>query len=81
MPKFNEFELRYEYDKNGKQKVVPIEDYVERALDGSDYGRGQLETVEERARNTSEMMARLISVLYKSKTLSRKQIEAIVGRA
>lgn len=54
--------------------------FAEEALDGSDYERGLIETVEAESRNVKEAFSRLLHVLYNQKALSKDQVYYILSR-
>lgn len=55
-------------------KVVDIETFIGQYLDGNDYGRGSVETSMAQAKNTTEALARLCSILHSKDILTEKDI-------
>lgn len=51
--------------------------FITRALDGSDYERGSLETVEAQARNVTEAFGRLIQVLSDKDIITDGQVHFV----
>ena len=43
-------------------------------LDGSAHGNGQMETIEDTARNNSKAIGRLLTILHKKKKIKLKDI-------
>lgn len=63
---------------SGFNEDLEVADFVQAGLDGSDYGRGSLETVEATTRNLVESYARLIDNLVSKGQLSAEEVHHIV---
>ncbi len=70
------FEKSYEkdFDKGGEALVK----VVERALDGSDYENGELETIRDTANNTASFVARLCLLLIEKKLISKDELKKVI---
>ena len=58
--------------------IESVQNYVINRLDGSDYGRGELETIKTTLENQSESIARLIDLLATKEQLSARDVEMVV---
>lgn len=71
--------MRIEY-KTTRNQIVnePIEDFVASSFDGSDYGRGQIETIAAEVRNQGLFLGRLMNHLVETSTINFEQFKEIV---
>lgn len=62
----------YKFDKE-----QTVEEFIINSLDGADYERGALETAAHQATNTTEALARLVSLLTTQGLLTESQVAYI----
>ena len=60
-----------------QENKLEAKKFVERALDGSDYGRGALEATEAQANNVTAAFGRLIQVLSDKDVLTDSQVHFV----
>ncbi|MCP4761046.1 MAG: hypothetical protein GY870_04640 [archaeon] len=65
---------QYHQDK----KEEEITDYIQSKIDGSDYDRGQIETISATSLNCAEALGNLIDILRQKDILTDKDIHKIV---
>jgi len=63
----------------GKPRNTTLADHATRALDGDDYGRGQLEAAAATADNNSRAIGRLLTVLVEKGVIGLDDAETILG--
>lgn len=66
---------KYYTGKGASRHEIDISDAVEAKCDGADYDRGALETAQATARNTSQLLGRLVELLHAQGVLSDAQIQ------
>ncbi len=64
-------------DYSGSTSTESVASFVERAMDCSDYGSGQLEDIQGKSRKTAETLGRLCELLADRKLLSADDITHI----
>lgn len=64
----------------GKERVESVKDFVVRKLDGCDYERGAIETIEKTAENATEAIGRLCEILAEKSILSADDIVRVVSK-
>lgn len=63
----------------GTPRTESLEDFAARSLDGGDYDRGQIETIEATTRNNSRAIGRLLAALVEKGTLGLDEVPGILG--
>lgn len=62
-----------------KKETLHVADLVLRELDGSDYDKGQLETIDSTVDKTVDAFGRLLNVLAEKKILTAEEIAQVVN--
>jgi len=63
--------LEDRHDFGINRTTLEIHDAVERVLDGSDYGAGELEALRDTVENQSKLLGRLTEMMYDAGMISK----------
>ncbi len=69
--------IKPKYYPNAEEEIE-ISKYIEVMLDGTDYDRGSIETIEATGENCSKAIGKLINILREKEILTDQDIHSLV---